>query len=142
MSIQNVEVVLRAFFLSGREVTRAQFVDALGVVEGDDVLEVKSDRGPSQSSLLVFSRCRLQDFAESDDSFEALNTQVQTDLRRMAGWLLAREASIIDLRQSGLTIDVLVDLWIDRDQLDLSLPQEFLLACGKTDLAIEIVSND
>ena len=142
MSIQAIEVLLSAHFADGRKVTRAEFVDVLGVAEGDGVLEVITDRGLWQTSLLVFSRCRLQDYAQQEDVCDALDTQVQTDLKRMAGWLIAREASFADLRASGLAVDVFVDLRIDQDQLDLSFPPEFLFACGKAGLAIKIVSND
>lgn len=49
---------------------------------------------------------------------------------------------LLDLMHKGLSINVFVDLWIDQDQLDLSFPPEFLFACGKAGLGIEIISND
>lgn len=60
MTTQRVEVMLRAYFEDGRAVAGADFVDLLDVGDADGIVEVIRDRGPWHSSLLVFSRHRLE----------------------------------------------------------------------------------
>ena len=59
--------------------------------------------------------------------------------------LLSTRVSREDLdrfRATGVEMDVLVNPWIDNDQIDLEFPPEFLLELGRLGLPLEIISND
>lgn len=142
MAVQTVSVFLRAVFPDGRGVGDADFLDPLDVRADSTVLEIQCGRGPWQSALLTFSRRVLGDFASEEDPSESLSGAVQGDLQHLALWLQPRSAAVGLLKQRGLQVDVVVDLWIDQDQMDLILPPDFLSACARAGLSVVIVSND
>ena len=43
---------------------------------------------------------------------------------------------------SFMPADVFIGGWMNCDQFDLTLPPEFLLACGRLGLPIDIYTND
>jgi hypothetical protein len=50
--------------------------------------------------------------------------------------------SLDRFRATGVEMNVLVNPWIDNDQIDLEFPPEFLLEIGRLGLPLEIISND
>src|SRR5262249_15988945 len=70
------------------------------------------------------------------------NKQLQDRLRKAAEWLSARRDRIEKCRASGLWVDVLVNGWIDGDQMDLTFPPAFLLPSRPARLPIQVITND
>ena len=39
-------------------------------------------------------------------------------------------------------LDVFADLWIDQEQMELSLPHSLMRVCGELGLKLEVITND
>lgn len=140
MALQTASVSLRTYFEDGRSVT-GDHLSKLAL-NHEAILEAIADRGPWQSALVVLARRNSEDYEGEADPQERLGEVLRQDLERAAAWLEEQSEGIDTLRAAGLQVDVLVDLWIDQDQLDWSFPGPFLLACGQTGLPIRMVTND
>jgi hypothetical protein len=133
MSLQWVDVSLRGW--KPGAVTGEEFFASLGLKPEDGFAAEPGDR-PGKTAKVVLA------FAERQPEKGCVG-QVEVQLRRAAQWLSSRPPGVFDsLRAQGLKLDVFVGGWIDGDQMDLSFPPEFLLACGQAGLGIEIYTND
>jgi hypothetical protein len=99
--------------------------------------------------MVYFATVRLSSFADVDDStdpgapHEAFFAATVDAFRATARALERRPPAVLAaMRERGLSLRLFVELRMDQDQMELSLPPELLLACGQHDLEIHIISND
>jgi hypothetical protein len=117
--------------------TGPQFFKLIGVTPADGFDLSQSDAGVE---LLMVDMEECRGFEEPFEEFVA---RVDRGLKRIAGWLAARPPAAFDeWRAAGNTADIFIDGWLNDDQFDLTFPPEFLLACGRLGLPIEICTND
>ena len=118
-------------------------VERLEAVAGDAVVDVREKEAAGLTAGVWFVREKAADYASAEDPQEALSRAVGAHLVNAAAWLDSRSTRVFDeMRGEGLTLDVFVAAWISSDQIDLSLPPEFLLACGRLGLEVSLCTND
>jgi hypothetical protein len=132
MSLEWVKVVLQGW-QRGRE-SGSEFLEAVDLKPEDGYESGAADR-PGKNAKVV-----LADVEHTPG--HTCNEQLHDPLRKAAQWLSARRDRIEKCRANGFTVKMLVNGWIDGDQMDLNFPPEFLLACGQAGLEIYIVTND
>lgn len=132
MALEWVKVWLRGW--SAEKTTGQEFFDALGLKAGDGF---ETEAAPYQGrSALV----RLADVEREPGRTCAV--QLVEALRKAALWLRGRPGGVFEnLRAQGMSLDVFVDACLEGDQLEMSLPAEFLLACGQAGLNITFATN-
>ncbi len=142
MAVESFELSLRGYYKDGHAVTRDVFAEPLNARRSEGIVDVVCDRGSWQSGLIVLSQRRVSDYEQESEPHEAFAAEIRVDLERIARWLVEREEGVSRIKEAGLTVDVFMDVWIDQDQLELSLPPSLLLACGRLGLEVQIVTND
>ena len=141
MALQNIEISLRAHRKDGQNVSAAEFIEPLRGIEA--AIEAVSDRGRWQSGLVVLARLGLSEFSTEEEPSEAFYSRLTADLERAASWLQQQSVDVFDaFKKAGLTVDLFLDLWIDADQMDLSIPSLLVRAGGRLDLSIQMITND
>ncbi|MEM8947585.1 MAG: hypothetical protein AAGD11_20600 [Planctomycetota bacterium] len=71
-----------------------------------------------------------------------IEDEITVAMNKMATWLDTQASSLLKIRDGGCNAQILVDLWIDADQMETRLPVGFLAACSKADLQVYIIAND
>jgi hypothetical protein len=132
MSLDWVKVVLQGY--RPQRVSGSEFLEALDLKPEDGYETGSADR-PGKNAKVV-----LADVENAPGN--SCNEQLQDRLRKAAEWLSARRERIENCRANGFTVRLLVNGWIDGDQMDLNFPPEFLLAGGQAGLEVYIVTND
>jgi hypothetical protein len=85
----------------------------------------------------------MRDLHGVPEPSEEFIARVERGFQEAAGWLRRCPAGGLERwRASGKTADVFIDGWLANEQLDLHLPAEFLLECGRLGLPIRICTND
>ena len=126
---------------SSREVSEASDPAKMGDAESS--VAVLAGRGRWASALIVFADLKAADYSGSAEPWEDFSAAVLAKLDGVAIWLDRQPpASFQQMRRGGLTVDLFLALWIDDNQVDLSLPASLLLSCGRLGLDIVMVSND
>ena len=121
----------------GENIAATDFVNRLDV--GD--LVVTGGRGRWSSStidLFAVSAATFMAAAEPSAAFEA---ELEARLSSAARWIAARAATLEALANE-LTIFLLLDVNMDQDQLDLTLPVDLLAACARARIKLQLVTND
>jgi hypothetical protein len=135
-----IRVSLRAW-AAERQVGQ-QFFETLGIGAGDP-LKRHSGSGLGQAALVYLVDEVATSHSSAQEPSEAFAKAVTDGLLKGAAWLDARPpGAFAACRTSGMSVDVFVGAWINQDQLDVDLPAEFLLACGRAGLSVSIVTND
>jgi hypothetical protein len=132
MSLDWVKVVLQGYHPQRPSVS--EFLEAVALQPEDGYASGAADR-PGKSAKII-----LADVEHAPG--QSCDQQLQEPLRQAAAWLSLRRERIEQCRANGFEVGILVNGWIDGDQMDLSFPPEFLLACGQAGLEISIVTND
>ena len=132
MSLDWVKVVLQGWH--PQRVSGSEFLEALDLQPDDGYDTGPADR-PGKNAKII-----LADVEHTPGN--SCNEQLQDRLRTAAQWLSTRRERIERCRANGFTVRMLVNGWIDGDQMDLSFPPEFLLACGQAGLEVDIITND
>ncbi len=132
MSLDWVKVVLRGY--QRQRMSGSEFLEAVDLKPEDGYASGAADR-PGKNAKIIFA-----DVEKAPGN--SCNKQLQDHLRKAADWLSTRRDRIEKCRANGFSVDILVNGWIDGDQMDLTFPPAFLLACGQAGLEIEIITND
>ena len=146
MATQFITIMLRAHYSEPRVVSADEFVTPLRINQDDPVVKViRHGKGPRQASQIVFLEAEIEQYGapHDPDANEHLYSDIASTFEQLAKWLNSRPIDIFEtMQQSGIKLDIFIGMGIDSDQLDLYLPPSFLLACGRRNLRIEIISND
>src|SRR5262249_34189420 len=111
----------------------------------------KSETGfHSHPSNSLYRAATIELFAVSMDEClsaaeptEEFVVRIDAGLKRAAEWLDTLDpTTFAEWRTAGKTTDIFIGGWMNCDQFDLTLPPEFLLACGRLGLPITICTND
>jgi hypothetical protein len=117
--------------------------ERLEAVTGETVVDVREKEAAGLTTGVWFVRERASHYASAEDPQEALSRAVGARLVNAAAWLDSRATRVFDdMRGEGLTLDVFIAAWISSDQIDLTLPPQFLLACGRLGLEVSLCTND
>ena len=140
MSAEWIRISLRAW--APDSIVGDELAQILSLTPGDGFLSRPGDE-PGQASVIELVDEEREHHADSDEPSESFAEAVRESLLRAAAWLESRPpGAFAECRRRGWKVDIFVGAWIDQDQLDLDLPAAFLLACGKAELAISIITND
>jgi hypothetical protein len=140
MALETIRICLRAW--AEGEITGTNFFKMLGLTT-DDGWQSVAGTEISQAALIYFVEEEIASYQDLPEPSESLSSNIEQQLLKAAEWLLSREPDVFECcRESGLRTDIFIGGWIDQNQIDLSLPATFLLACGRAGLSIEVVTND
>ena len=133
-------ISLRGYYDDGKNVTSEAFVAPLRV--SDQGMGALADRGAWKSALITLSSRLIKDYESYDEPHDAFAADLASDLQRAADWLEERRTEIDKLKSRGMHLDVFADLWIDQEQMELSLPHSLMRVCGELGLKLEVITND
>ncbi len=138
MAVDNIQILLIAhstIALNG-EVLRG-----LGLSSGQPFVTRESSEA-YQTEQVYFVNAELSSIT-SADPYDEFARKITMELEVAAEWLKRISSEVFNgFRERGVQLDIIVSAWIEQDQFDLSLPAEFLSACGDHNLSIQIVTND
>jgi len=141
MAVGSVLIALQAS-ASGRTGTRPEdFIVPLTVAQDDGVASARVVEGGS--SLVEFPSVRLGDFRAADEPSEAMFRQVQETFRVVGRFLDRRPSEMFAaFRAAGLAVRLYVEVWIDQDQMEVTLPPDLVVSCARHGIGIFVISND
>jgi hypothetical protein len=139
MAVETISVALRAWHAEGKRVPAAAFVAKMVIARGDPVKKGKGTGEPCFDLLSLAA----EDFVKEEEPSEAFAAALREGLNSAARWLAKQSPSVFQaLREAGFVTDIFIGAWIDLDQLDLDLPPDFLVQCGRHGLTVSIITND
>ncbi len=144
MAVQFIRIQLQIWSPDGRPVSYSEFALPLKLSEADPAIgRISVGKSRYEASLIVFSELECQADPGNTERSMLFAANIERAFEQIAAWLNDRPSKgVRSLQQSGLKVNLFIGLWIDNDQLDLSLPPSFLQACGRQNLRIEIITND
>lgn len=96
-----------------------------------------------QAARLILFTVDMRDLQGVTEPSEEFAARVEQGFRRATGWLRQCHADRLgDWRARGKEADIFIGGWLANEQMDLQLPAEFLLECGRLGLPISICTND
>ena len=104
-------------------------------------VEVVADR-PGRSATIVFGDDLSSDAFTGDARHDAFDDAVVQRLRAVGAWVMPRAPAVRALASAGVAVELLIELWLDQDQLDLHLPVELLAALGAAGVGVYVLSNE
>jgi hypothetical protein len=141
MAINEIQIALSAHDLRGHPIEPAAFVSALGVDVAPYQVYGSAERWRAVG--LTIGRFQVQDFQQYENRWEAFDSEVDAWLTAFAKWLSGIQRPNLDaLRGRGWELRVTINLEIDGDQMDLTLPPEFCTEVGRLGLYLFILSNE
>jgi hypothetical protein len=127
----------------GRNVLRDHFVDPLRLVVGDGgVLAIEAGAGEWRSAKAVFFNREANAYADREEPSAAFEEDITAAFAAVAEWTDSRSAALRDLRATGLKVVLLIDLFMNDDQMEIVLPSAMLQALGSANVPVHIISND
>lgn len=140
MAVEVLNVSLRGW--GGSEATGSLFFDLIGLQPESGYTSYSSD-SPYKAARIVLVSVSLAECAPGPERHQEFATKVGVGLKHAADWLASLVPTRFDeWRARGMVADVFIGGWMNSDQFDLKLPPDFLLACGRLGLPIEICTND
>ena len=130
IAIHTAEVLIQIWRRLGGEVCRdeIEMLDISGVVTLLD----------SESSSWRTVRIRLSEVSEGHYPEDLM----QACLDKAASWIREQSSQLKLIHSHGLQTQLLIDLWIDADQMEIRLPTELMSACVNAELEIYLLTND
>ena len=142
MATQWIKLVLRAWRPNGI-VPFEEFFPPLQLADSDRYEKYGAQNGYRSTAIVVFRDLKLRDFHSEDDPWGAMAVELAETLRGIVKWLRERPVDAFDgFRQSGIRVDFMIQMWIDQNQLDLSIPASLAAACGALGIGIQIITNE
>lgn len=145
MAVGSISIILQAS-RGGRDcrpIPSSAFVSAMMIGKDDCVSEVYASDNLWSSSYVQFAIIRLRDFEQQDAPFEAMTARMHEVLLAIASFLDRRPVELFTgFRDAGLSVRLLIDLWMNQDQMELDLPPELMAACARHHLSLRILSNN
>ncbi len=143
MAVYSIKISLQSSSIDGGNIADEHFVKALAITSEDLINSVVSNRGKWATSSVIFPIIRLNDYANESEPSEVMFQKVRLTLNTIAGFLDRRPIEMMDsIKGRGLNVSLFIDVWMDQDQMELTLPPLLLKACGRHDLEIVMISND
>jgi hypothetical protein len=140
MAVQWLRFSLRGY--GGAEPTGTQFFDLLSVNPADG-FELSPSDSLWKSANIDLLMVDIESCRTGPESHNEFASRINAGLKRVAEWLSARPMGAFETwRSMGKVADMFIGGWLDGEQFDLCLPPEFLLACGRAGLPIDICTND
>ncbi|HEY7424143.1 MAG TPA: hypothetical protein VH682_07895 [Gemmataceae bacterium] len=140
IGLQWVHVLLRGY--GGEDPTHSRFFDLLGV-EPNSPLRVSPCQSPWQAATIELFVVAMKDLQTSLEPTEEFAVRTEQGFQRAAAWLRSRSVTAFEQwRALRMKADIFIGGWLANEQLDLHLPVEFLLECGRLGLPIKICTND
>ena len=144
MAISGFSAGLSAYHPNGPCLHTKRFVLGLGV--GEVPYEVYGGDDESHAGGLTIGRLNLEDFGERDgpsDIWADFEAAMTACLLAFAAWLTRVPTdSTVRHRQYGLNDRVIVNLWIDGNQMDFRVPPPLAEQLGRLGLELHILSNE
>jgi hypothetical protein len=139
--LRTITVTLRGWYPDGRGFSGAEFVAALHL--DPSTLTIAGEGRPWQTAQVQLIALDAAAFREQPEPSEAFAARLSESLLE-AGQRLAQieEDAVAKIREAGVSLNVLVDMWIDLNQLDLSFPASFLSQLSRLDLPLALITND
>lgn len=140
MAVEWIRFSLRG--RGGPEPTGTRFLEMIGQTPLTG-LEAHPSNSPWQAALISLFALSIKECQPGTERYEEFAKRTAAGLKRAAEWLDSLSpAAFGEWRALGKKADIFVGGWMTDDQFDLALPPEFLLACGRLGLPIEICTND
>jgi hypothetical protein len=99
--------------------------------------------GKWHSAGFILFWLTLKDFDDKAEPSEAFMQSMRARIMSLAVWLSSVPTeSAQKLVRRKFVVQLVIDLFIDQNQMDLDLPWELLREAGRLKLPIKIVSND
>jgi hypothetical protein len=136
MAIESIQVSLQAWQPSGKHVAAAVFVEKVAIAPDDPVSKHK---GPGHARVDLVSKT-LFDFEDAPEPADAYATHNAEKIREFVRWLGKQEPSVFaNLRQMGCVTEVAIFIVAtSEDAVDLALPPEFMVECGRLGLPLAV----
>jgi len=142
MAVETIDMSLVCWRKAG-EVTYDEFVGSLQLKDDDVYEKLGAEPGLRRTAVIRYFSLDIKSFPKSPERREEFEATLATSLDKAADWLDARPIEAFQhFSRSGLALFVLINLWIDSNQMDLDLPAKFLRACSRLALRIQVMSNE
>ncbi|MBX9626201.1 MAG: hypothetical protein K2X82_20550 [Gemmataceae bacterium] len=142
MAVEWLRVSLRGHGYGSGGPTGDRFFEQIGASPGDG-FELDPSDGGWKTARVEFLSASIEDCQPGTERYEEFEVRLDAGLKKAAGWLNDREPTAFEQwRAAGWQADVFIGGWMNSDQFDLTLPPEFLSACGRLGLPITICTND
>jgi hypothetical protein len=139
--IHRLELFLLASNPEGKSFTGEQFVSAL---KADVSKCVVGGSGRKWESARISAFTLLHEaFKDAAEPSEAYANALRAGFIDFSNWLATLSSDSCDaLRDDGMKLVVLIDIWMDQDQMELEFPPGLLIQLARLRLPLELVSND
>jgi hypothetical protein len=135
-----VRVSLRGY--GGEVPSGAVFFDFIAL-EPERAAQARPSESAWQSANLELFAVDMSDLQAYPEPFEEFAVRVERGFLDAAAWLDARPHDALDRwRGQGRRADIFIGGWLANEQFDLVVPAQFLLACGRAKLPIQMCTND
>jgi hypothetical protein len=140
MSVQWIRFSLRGH--GGPEPTGVQFFELVGWTPGTG-FESHPSNSPWRAALISLFAISIEECQPGTERYEEFAARIAVGLEQATRWLVSLSpAAFEEWRATGKKADIFIGGWITDDQFELTLPPEFLLACGRLGLSINVCTND
>jgi hypothetical protein len=139
--IQQLRLSLLAWNPDGKPLSGEQLASALSANVSRFVV---GGSGTKWESARISAFTILHEAYKAEDQpSEAFENAMLAGFIDFSTWLATLASNACDaLRAHGMKLAVLIDFWMDQDQMDLELPPELLIQLGRLRLPLQLVSND
>jgi hypothetical protein len=142
MAIRLISISLLASFSDGRNVDKDTFITPLELSDCDQIVSFEVDQGKWGSAYIVFLQEDISSYMSNPEPYTAFYQKIDSVFIYLQDWLSKRKNCIHEMLAKELKISLLVDMWIDDNQMDLELPSSLLLVCGECNINFQIITND
>jgi hypothetical protein len=138
--INRIETSLRAWRADGSSMQPRELIQILSCDLKD--YPIVGGGGAWQSARIILVDVVL-DLKCGEEQSEQFFQTVSDQFLDAGAWLSTLDSRVIKRnREPGLMMDVIIEFWIDSNQLELQIPPFFLQRLGELGLALQLVSND
>lgn len=124
-------------------IAKKDFVALFSFTPEDAIKDKHSNQGAWMASRIEFHPVLLGNFDEAEEPTEAYAAAVQERLLNVAAFLDRQEAAAFEqFRRARMHVYIHIGLYMNENQMQLSLPVAFLSSCTRLGLGLEIISND
>jgi hypothetical protein len=142
MAIKEIALVLSAYRPDGQPIESEAFVSGLGVgIAPYERYGTAEAWGAVGLEVVCLRADVFKDFGT--ERYEALEEAVQANLLAFAEWLAAIPAENMNrMRANGLKIHIVVNLLMDQDQMEFTLPPKLSVQLGRLGISFYMISNE
>jgi hypothetical protein len=142
MAITAIKIVLRGSKAFPDKVYSRDFVEPLYITSEHGFSSVGAEAGLGSTAVINLFRSSISDCTQ-EGAYDLFEKELNNAFAMIAEWLGRQpENAFRHFQDVGIRVTLLVNLWIDNDQLDLEFPPSLLLICGKSNINIVVISNE